>query len=157
MHRLLLAIALPLTLAAQYNANLRSIWIEPGGKERLPAFDLFDNALGKLGVIQASGPVDPAGHPFFTPLGTNGRACVNCHQPGWGMSVSAESLQDRWRSTSGKDPVFAAFDGSNCPALPQDLEKSHSLLLHRGLFRIRFRGRRAMPMVRRSRSNSPSK
>lgn len=38
--------------------------------------------------------------------------------------------------TRGKDPVFAAFDGSNCPALPQDLESSHSLLIKRGLFRI---------------------
>jgi hypothetical protein len=135
MRRVLLLISIPLTLAAQYQ-GLRSIWVEPGGKEVLPAADEFDNFLGKLGVLQASGPVDTSGHPFFTPLGSNGRACVNCHQPAWGMSVSAEGLRQRWLATDGKDPVFAAFDGSNCPDLPQQEQKSHSLLLNRGLFRI---------------------
>src|SRR5579872_1126619 len=118
MYRALLVVALPLISAAQYTGGARVTWIEPGGKDTLPAFDQFDNFLGKLGVIQASGPVDTSGHPFFTPLGTNGRACVNCHQPTYGMSVSALGLQERWRSTNGKDPVFAAFDGSNCPDLP---------------------------------------
>ena len=135
MRKILLLISIPLTLAAQYQ-GLRSIWVEPGGKEVLPAVDEFDNFLGKLGVLQASGPVDTSGHPFFTPLGSNGRACVNCHQPAWGMSVSAEGLRQRWLATDGKDPVFAAFDGSNCPDLPQQDQKSHSLLLNRGLFRI---------------------
>ena len=95
MHRFFLVFAIPLTLAAQYQNNLRVTWIEPGGKEILPAIDQFENSLGKLGVIQASGPVDTTGHPFFTPLGTNGRACVNCHQPAYGMSVSAASLRER--------------------------------------------------------------
>jgi hypothetical protein len=136
MRRFSVLFAVPLTLAAQYQSNFKITWIEPGSRETLPAFDLFDNSNGKLGVIQASGPVDASGHPFFTPLGTNGRACVNCHQPAYGMSVSAASLKDRWVMTDGKDPVFAAFDGSNCPDLPQDKESSHSLLLKRGLYRI---------------------
>jgi hypothetical protein len=135
MHKVLLVFAIPLTLTAQYQ-GAHSPWIEPGSKEMLPGFDEFDNSLGKLGVLYASGPVDTTGHPFFTPLGSNGRACVNCHQPTYGMSVSVEGLQERWRATDGRDPVFAAFDGSNCPNLPQGQEKSHSLLLNRGLFRI---------------------
>ena len=115
MNRAILVFLIPLTLAAQYGNNLRVTWIEPGGKEILPAFDQFENPLGKLGVIQASGTVETSGHPFFTPLGANGRACVNCHQPAYGMSVSAASLRERWLATDGKDPVFATFDGSNCP------------------------------------------
>jgi len=136
MYRLLSVLAIALPLAAQYQGNFRVTWIEPGSKETLPAADQFENSNGTLGVINASGPVDTNGHPFFTPLGTNGRACVNCHQPAYGMSVSAAGLRERWRETDGKDPVFAAFDGSNCPDLPQQKESSHSLLLHRGLFRI---------------------
>lgn len=135
MRRTLLIFVIPFLSVAQYQDNSVT-WIEPGTRENLPAFDEFGNFLGKLGVIQASGTVDTTGHPFFTPLGTNGRACVNCHQPTYGMSVSAEGLRERWHTTGGKDPVFAAFDGSNCPDLPQDQEKSHSLLLNRGLFRI---------------------
>ena len=136
MYRAFLLVAIPLLAGAQYTDTSQSRWVEPAEKDTLPLFDDFDNFLGKLGVIQASGPVDTAGHPFFTPLGTNGRACVTCHQPTYGMSVSAEGLRNRWRTTSGKDPVFTAFDGSNCPDLPQGEEKSHSLLLNRGLFRI---------------------
>ena len=135
MHRFAIVFAIPLALAAQYQGT-RSVWIEPGSNEVIPAADQFDNTSGTLGVLQASGPVDTNGHPFFTPLGTNGRACINCHQPTYGMSVSAEGLRERWRATDGKDPVFAAFDGSNCPDLPQANESSHSLLLNRGLFRI---------------------
>jgi hypothetical protein len=125
-----------LTLSAQYQSSFKLTWIEPGSGQILPEFDAFDSAEGTLGVLNASGAVNTDGHPFFTPLGTNGRACVNCHQPTYAMSVSAAGLQERWRLTDGKDPVFAAFDGANCPGLPQDKESSHSLLLKRGLFRI---------------------
>jgi hypothetical protein len=48
MHRFFLVFAIPLTLAAQYQNNLRVTWIEPGGKEILPAIDQFENSLGKL-------------------------------------------------------------------------------------------------------------
>jgi hypothetical protein len=125
-----------LTLGAQYQDRSRITWIEPGSGAVLPEFDAFDSVEGTLGVLNASGPVNTEGHPFFTALGTNGRACVNCHQPTYGMSVSTAGLLERWHSTDGKDPVFAAFDGSNCPGLPQDKESTHSLLLKRGLFRI---------------------
>jgi hypothetical protein len=52
------------------------------------------------------------------------------------MSLSARTAQERWAATQGKDPLFAAVDGSNCPTLPQEDVKSHSLLLEHGLFRI---------------------
>jgi len=136
MRRLLLIFGIALTLSAQYQNSFKVTWLEPGSNTILPEFDAFDSANGTLGVLNASGPVNTEGHPFFTALGTNGRACVNCHQPTYAMSVSAAGLQERWRLTDGKDPVFAAFDGSNCPGLPQNQESSHSLLLKRGLFRI---------------------
>jgi hypothetical protein len=124
------------TLSAQYQDRFKITWVEPGSGVVLPEFDAFDSVEGTLGVLNASGPVQTEGHPFFVPLGTNGRACINCHQPAYGMSVSTSGLLERWRVTDGKDPVFAAFDGSNCPGLPQDKESSHSLLLQRGLIRI---------------------
>src|ERR1051325_5986719 len=125
-----------LTLRAQYQDRFKITWIEPGSKATLPESDSFDSNEGTLGVLNALGPVNTEGHPFFTPLGTNGRACVNCHQPTYAMSISAASMEERWRATEGKAPVFAAFDGSNCPNLPQDQKSSHSLLINRGLYRI---------------------
>ena len=133
---LIFLVAIGLTLSAQYEDRFKITWIEPGSGVTLPESDSFDSVDGTLGVLNASGPVNTEGHPFFVPLGTNGRACVNCHQPAYGMSVSTAGLLERWRETDGKDPVFAAFDGSNCPGLPQEQESSHSLLLKRGLFRI---------------------
>ena len=52
------------------------------------------------------------------------------------MSLSLDLIRDRWSNTRGKDPLFAALDGSNCPDLPQDKQESHSLMLERGLIRI---------------------
>jgi hypothetical protein len=129
-------------LAAQANGSrytsgtAQARWWNVGQGGRLPASVDLDDPSGTIGILNASGPIDTAGHPFFEALGTNGRACVTCHQPGGAMSVSAAMIRERWRATSGKDPIFAAIDGSNCPNLPQDKEASHSLLLDRGLFRI---------------------
>src|SRR5215831_18808754 len=96
----------------------------------------YPNDLGVVTTLNASGPTETKSHPFFTAIGTNGRACVTCHQPADAMSLSAATARERWRATNGKDPLFAAIDGSNCPSLPQDQESSHSLLLSRGLIRV---------------------
>jgi hypothetical protein len=111
-------------------------WIEPDTTQVLPPSAAHENLYGQLEILNSAGSIATRDHPFFKVLGTNGRACVSCHQPTYGMSVSAAGLRERWRVTQGKDPVFAAIDGSNCPHLPQPDENSHSLLLERGLFRV---------------------
>lgn len=117
-----------------YAAAIR--WWDPGQGGEWPARAEYDNADGRVGVLSSAGAIETKGHPFFEPIGTNGRACVTCHQPAYGMSFSAESARERWRATGGKDPLFAAVDGSNCPNLPQEKESSHSLLLEKGLIRV---------------------
>jgi len=112
------------------------IWWEAGQGGLLPWEESYDNPDGLVTVLNRKGAVHTEDHPFFEPLGANGRACVTCHQPANAMSVSAPALRQRWRETEGKDPVFAPVDGSNCPDLPQAVIGSHSLLLDRGLFRI---------------------
>lgn len=110
-------------------------WHESSG-EILPQSMTFQNELGTLEIFNANGPIDTKGHPFFEPPGTNGRACVTCHQPADGMSISAATARTRWEATQGRDPLFAMVDGANCPNLPPDQASSHSLLLNKGLFRI---------------------
>ena len=117
-------------------AQPHTSWIQPGSGVSLPRDLVFANGLGRLGVLNLDGPIDTKGHPFFEPIGANGRACVTCHQPSNAMSVSVETIRARWQATGGKDPIFAAIDGSNNPSLPQDQASSHSLLLDRGLFRV---------------------
>jgi hypothetical protein len=146
--------AIALTLSAQYQDRSKSTWIEPNSGAVLPEFDAFDSNEGTLGVLNASGPVKTEGHAFFMALGTNGRACVNCHQPTYGMSVSATALLDRWKQTDGKDR-FAAFDGSNCPGLPGQGKLAFTAAETRPL--PDCSGRQRTPTARRSRSSLRSK
>jgi hypothetical protein len=111
-------------------------WWSPGDTLNVPEWAEYENEHGRLGMLNADGGFSTTGHAFFQPIGANGRACVSCHQPADGMALSIKSIQERWRETEGKDPIFAAIDGKNCPNLPQGDPASHSLLLERGLFRI---------------------
>src|SRR5262245_13230170 len=45
----------------------------------------FGNPSGQLRVLNKSGEVQTKDHPFFIPLGSNGRACITCHQPASAM------------------------------------------------------------------------
>lgn len=119
-----------------FSADSHSDWWEEGDGRVLPEYVAYPNRAGMVGLYNKAGVTETRGHPFFEPIGSNGRACVTCHQPANGMSVSVDSIQERWEKTQGKDPIFAAIDGSNCPSLPQEQRASHSLLLERGLFRI---------------------
>ncbi|WP_338466183.1 hypothetical protein RXV95_11450 [Novosphingobium sp. ZN18A2] len=113
-------------------------WWAPGEGRVFPSQLDYKNDQGTLRLLLAGGKLNTKGHPFFEALGSNGRACVTCHQPADAMSLSAATARERWDATDGKDPLFAAYDGSNCPTLPQDKRASHSLLLERGLFRIQL-------------------
>ncbi len=124
----------PRVLETRY--ELAYPWWDANRGTPLPASKTFGDPSGQLRLLNTSGAVETNGHAFFTPLGSNGRACVTCHQPTSAMSLSLELIRLRWADTNGKDPLFVAIDGSNCPNLPQEQEESHSLLLERGLFRI---------------------
>jgi predicted MFS family arabinose efflux permease len=129
-------VLLALLLAPMASPQSLPRWFEPGKGDALPAELQFADDRGRLGIVNASGPVNTQGHPFFEPLGANGRACVTCHQPSYAMTISVAAVRERWKASQGKDPLFAAVDGSNCPDLPQEKESSHSLLLDRGLIRL---------------------
>jgi hypothetical protein len=111
-------------------------WWQAGEPRLMPAGVQYPDDAGLVKIINSRGAFETKGHPFFSPLGINGRACVTCHQPANGMGLSVEAIRKRWDETGGRDPVFAAIDGSNCPNLDQQDKAAHSLLLERGLFRI---------------------
>jgi len=110
-----------------------------GGQSFLPNGMLFPNENGTSRTISVTGRVDLTG-PFFQSLGTNGRSCSSCHQPGDGMSVSAAHVQQRFDLTEGLDPIFRTNDGSNCDTnnvstLEARID-AYSLLRTRGLIRV---------------------
>jgi hypothetical protein len=107
----------------------------------IPNAKFFANANGASQTYSTNnGGIDQTG-PFFQSMGTNGRSCSTCHQPGDGMSVSAASVQRRFDITRGKDPIFRLVDGSNCDhdidvSSLSGREAAYSLLRTRALFRI---------------------
>lgn len=111
-------------------------WWRPGDQRLMPASADYENALGRVRIVNAGGSFATKDHAFFTALGSNGRACVTCHQPSNAMGLSVQTIRRRWEETDGKDPLFSSVDGSNCPNLPQAVRSSHSLLLDRGLIRV---------------------
>jgi hypothetical protein len=127
---------LPLVCGSFFGQPALAQWWEPGDERPLPAQVDYPNALGSFGLLNSSGEVDTKGHPFFEALGSNGRGCVTCHQPADAMSLSLTSIRERWETTQGDDPLFAQFDGMNCPNLTRGERASHSLLLDRGLIRV---------------------
>ena len=95
----------------------------------------FPDASGIITTLSTNGPVDSHG-AFFQSLGTNGRSCASCHVASQAMSLSAAGIRQRFVETRGRDPLFAAVDGANCPNARPDSVADHSLLLQHGLIRI---------------------
>lgn len=118
------------------STTITSKWVTPGKGVVLPAKASYPNSAGTLGVVHERGPIQTKGHPFFEPLGSNGRACVTCHQPSDAMSLSLDTIRERWEATKGADPLFDPVDGADCPDKPRGKRESHSLLLDHGLIRI---------------------
>jgi cytochrome c peroxidase len=100
---------------------------------------LFANAAGLLGTFSTSGALDLQ-NPFFQDLGTNGRRCVTCHQPGSAWTITPQNVQARLLFSHGDDPIFSNNDGSNCEGDPAqtvaEKKTAYSLLLTRGLIRV---------------------
>jgi len=107
----------------------------------IPNGTFFANPGGASETYSTTGGgIDLTG-PFFQSLGTNGRSCGSCHQPGDGMSVSAANVQQRFLQTQGLDPIFRTVDGSNCNhsidvSTLAGRSAAYSLLRTRGLIRI---------------------
>jgi len=102
--------------------------------------DAFTNASGTARVATVDGaPIDES-NPFFQSLGTNGRACVTCHQPAAGMTITPPQVQALFTATQGTDPLFRLNDGAIGPTAPvatlTQRRAAYSLVLSKGLIRI---------------------
>src|SRR5262245_24043732 len=73
----------------------------------------FENSLG-TSETASTRPIDTQ-NAFVQSLGTNDRACISCHQPKDGWTVSASSVRKRFNDSDGFDPIFRVNDGATCP------------------------------------------
>jgi cytochrome c peroxidase len=105
----------------------------------LTAAVTVNNATGTSQTFTASGTIDTS-NAFFRSLGTNGRSCLTCHDPKDNWSIVPATLQTRFNSSDGTDPVFRLNDGSNSPLADVSTvaarRTAYSMLLSKGLIRV---------------------
>lgn len=99
----------------------------------------FPNPTGFARTISTAGLID-TNNPFFRSLGTNGRSCATCHQPGDGWTITPAHVQARFDATGGTDPIFRPVDGADSPNADVSTvaarRAAYSMLLTKGLIRV---------------------
>lgn len=114
--------------------------VQVEGRASALSSDAFTNPNGASRVVTVDGTAIDETNPFFKSLGTNGRACVTCHQPSAAMTITPPQIQAIFNATQGLDPLFSPNDGSNGPTAPvatlAQKRAAYSLLLSKGLIRI---------------------
>ena len=99
----------------------------------------FPNPSGFAATFNPVGSIDLTG-PFFQSVGTNGRACVSCHQPSDAWTVTPAHIRARFDATDGTDPIFRINDGSYSPdadvSTVEARRDAYNMLLTKGLIRV---------------------
>ncbi|HEX5070512.1 MAG TPA: hypothetical protein VFV78_09890 [Vicinamibacterales bacterium] len=120
-------------------ATTLAIGRAPDDPALMPNMLAFPNEAGSTRTFSVDGAIDLS-NPFFQSLGSNGRACVTCHQPSDGWSVTPEHIQARFDASGGRDPIFRTNDGSNSPhadvSTVEARRAAYSMLLTKGLIRV---------------------
>ncbi len=101
----------------------------------IPNLTPFPDSAGAVATYNTAGTINQK-NAFFQSLGTNGRSCATCHQPGQGFSLSVTGVRLTYLASRGTDPLFASVDGANCPTNTSHEPAAHSLLLNNGLIRV---------------------
>ncbi len=139
--------AIPRWAAVAHALSLRA---PVGVTANMPPTGVFPAQIGQYlrsrdtaGVVATYNSVAPTvthANAFFLSLGSNGRACVTCHEPRSGWGVSAASIRQRFYTSQGTDPIFRVLDGATCDT--DDVSSfaarkaAYRLLLAKGLIRV---------------------
>lgn len=108
-------------------------------RDQQPVLTEYADSGGSFATYEPGGSAAPD-NPFFHPLGANGRACVSCHQPADGWTITPAHVEERFKSSHGQDPLFRPVDGAVCPgadaSTPDAMRRAYGLLLSKGLIRM---------------------
>ena len=135
----LIVIALIVGLAATLAFNSEAVAQETGKPGE--TVGLFLDRSGVLGSVTDNPSVVNRDNVFFDAhLGTNGQACVTCHQPNQGFSLTVPFIRERFTATEGRDPLFRANDTADRPDVDlssfEDRREAFRLMLSSGVIRI---------------------
>jgi cytochrome c peroxidase len=106
----------------------------------IPELSSAPDPSGSIGSLNTGGPTTTNVNSFFSDLGSNGRTCFSCHQPGDGWGIGATTVRTTFYRSRGEAPIFRLVDGAVCPTADVSTDsaklKAYSLVLKKGLIRI---------------------
>jgi cytochrome c peroxidase len=120
--------------AARVGSGIFAIFPDDSGAVQSAPSDLhISTTLGA--IVHPQAPLDKS-NKFFDPnFGTNGQACVTCHQPSVGFTINVKSIQAAHTATGLMDPLFRLNDTANDPNGASN-DANFSLFLGNGVIRI---------------------
>jgi hypothetical protein len=134
-------------LHSYLRAPLPAKIFKQGGVPKVsPGLEIDKAPGGEVATFRlGNAPTITKGNPFFDAfLGSNGRACVTCHQPPSGWSISLRNIKARFKNTKGKDPLFERSTARTARArCPWPTPRAHSSAATGA--RARRRSRRRTP------------
>lgn len=78
-------------------------------------FRPFADDTGKVQSLPSDASLDQH-NAFFDPtVGSNGQACVTCHQPAQGFTIHVAATREAFEDTDGLDPLFRPNDTADRP------------------------------------------
>jgi cytochrome c peroxidase len=98
-------------------------------------FQAFPDDSGLVQSATADPTLNATNKFFDASVGTNGQACVTCHQPAQGFTIHV-SVIDNTFATSPTDPLFRPNDTANNPSTTTTTMDDYSIFLSMGASRI---------------------
>lgn len=103
-------------------------------------FRPFADHTGKVQSLPSDASLDQHNAFFDTAVGTNGQACVTCHQPAQAFTIQVPATREAFEDSDGLDPLFRPNDTADRPdAVVSTLyarKDAYKLFLDLGVVRI---------------------
>jgi len=99
-------------------------------------FQPFPDDSGKVQSATADPTLNATNKFFDASVGTNGQACVTCHQPAQGFTIHVSVIDNTFTASGGTDPLFRANDTANNPHTAAATADDYSIFLNMGAARI---------------------
>ena len=99
-------------------------------------FRPFPDDSGRIQSATAIQSLDGTNKFFDPSLGTNGQACVTCHQPDQAFTLNVDEIQAAFSSSGGSDPLFRLNDTADRPDADPSAPDTFKLFLDMGIVRI---------------------
>jgi hypothetical protein len=111
---------------------------DSGQVQSAPSDVMISTSAGSIVAVHA--PLDDT-NKFFDPgFGTNGQACVTCHQPSLGFTINVPTIQSTFSATGFTDPLLLNDTANNPNGSESTANSASSWIRSRSYWRD-FRGK----------------